>query len=204
VYPILVYPVSLGQVWTHSGLNWFFFQNPIFAIFLNFQQQNPFKNTICHTLALKIVKETPLNATHQGLSKTPKPPPQIPIHFLVSNLFSFHWENGSIINSCHTIAPNSLKPSQCTTIHWELSEDTKSPAWSIVVWEIWTWHNKTKQNKLPCFIHRWFAQSSYLYFWANEETSHFNIETYILRSFLSKVCYLIFLWWANCKKEKEK
>jgi len=37
--------------------------------------------------------------------------PQIPIQFLVLILilFSFHWENGSIINSFHTVAPTSLK-----------------------------------------------------------------------------------------------
>jgi hypothetical protein len=55
-------------------------------------------------------------------------------------------ENGSIINSFHTAAPNSLKPSQCTPTHWELSKDTKSMAWSTVVWE-WGDLNVTKQNK---------------------------------------------------------
>jgi hypothetical protein len=31
-------------LWTHWGLNWLFLPNPIFAICLNFQQQNPLKN----------------------------------------------------------------------------------------------------------------------------------------------------------------
>jgi hypothetical protein len=75
-----------------------------------------------------------------------------PIAFFVSVsiLFSFHWENGSIINSFHTLTPKSLKPSQCTSSHhWELFEDTKSTTWSFVVWEILA--SQTKQNKLPCF-----------------------------------------------------
>ncbi len=54
---------------------------------------------------------------------------QIPIQFSILILFSFHWENGSIINSFHTVAPNSLKPSWCMTTYLELSEDTKSTAW---------------------------------------------------------------------------
>jgi len=39
---------------------------------------------------------------------------QIAIWFSVSILFNFHWENGSIINSFYTVAPNTIKPSQCT------------------------------------------------------------------------------------------
>ncbi len=60
--------------------------------------------------------------------------------------FVFHRENGSIINSFHTAAPNSLKPSECTPTNWELSKDTKSMAWSTVIWE-WGDLNVTKQNK---------------------------------------------------------
>jgi hypothetical protein len=54
--------------------------------------------------------------------------PQSPAQFSVSILFSFHWENGSIINSFHTEAPQSLKPSQCTPTYQELSKDIKSVA----------------------------------------------------------------------------
>jgi hypothetical protein len=54
--------------------------------------------------------------------------PQIPIQFSVSIFFDFHGENGSMIKSFHTVAPNSLKPSCCTPIHQELSDDTKSVA----------------------------------------------------------------------------
>jgi len=46
-------------------------------------------------------------------------------------------------NSFHTIDPKSLKPSWCTPTHWELFEDTKSVAWSTMVWNISAWQNKT-------------------------------------------------------------
>jgi hypothetical protein len=86
--------------------------------------------------------------------------PQISIHCLFSILFIFHWENGSIINSFHIEAPNGLKPSWCApyssrAFQWykehsmkhqtvsnqidvpptrkELSNDTKSIAWSTMV-----------------------------------------------------------------------
>jgi hypothetical protein len=67
------------------------------------------------------------------------------MQFLVFTLFNFHWKNGSIINSFHTIAPNSLKPSWCTPAHWELSKDTKSVTYNVLIWEILVW--QTKQNK---------------------------------------------------------
>jgi hypothetical protein len=41
---------------------------------------------------------------------------RIPIRFSLLILYSFHWENDSIIiiDSFHIIAPNSLKPNRCT------------------------------------------------------------------------------------------
>jgi len=62
---------------------------------------------------------------------------QIPIFF-----FSFYWKNVSIINSFHTIVPNSLKLSWCTLTHCTLSKNIKRNL------------NVTKQNKLSCFINR--------------------------------------------------
>jgi hypothetical protein len=44
----------------------------MFAIIMNFQQQNSLKNNIFHTLTLKIMKETLLNVTRQGLSNNTK------------------------------------------------------------------------------------------------------------------------------------
>ncbi len=75
---------------------------------------------------------------------------QILIQFSVWVLFKFHSENGSIINSFHIVAPNSLKPSQCTHTHQE-----KIPrAHREALWCGTSQCDKTKQNKLPCFIDR--------------------------------------------------
>jgi hypothetical protein len=64
--------------------------------------------------------------------------------FLVSILYSFHLENDSIINSFHTIAPSSPKPSQCTpTTHWEHYKEHGMKHQSTMVWEIWMETNKT-------------------------------------------------------------
>jgi len=78
--------------------------------------------------------------------------PKIHMHFSVLILFISYWENGSIINSFHALAPNNHKSSQCTPTHWGLPNDYKSAAWRIPLWKISTW--QTKQNKLPCFIDR--------------------------------------------------
>jgi len=83
-------------------------------------------------------------------------PHKIPIQFSVLILFNFHWEKGSIFNSFHTVAPNSLKPSQCTsTTHRELSEDTKSAAWNSHGLEdlSMTRQYKTKQKETT-LLHR--------------------------------------------------
>jgi hypothetical protein len=53
----------------------------------------------------------------------------------------------SIINSFYDIATNSLKPSRCTPTWQELSEDTKSAAWSVMVWEISARRKKQKQKQ---------------------------------------------------------
>jgi hypothetical protein len=70
------------------------------------------KINIFRTLALKIVKWTLLNLTHRGLSKNTTNSPKIPIQFSVLILFNFHWENGSIFNSFHTIAPKQSQTNQ--------------------------------------------------------------------------------------------
>ncbi len=58
--------------------------------------------------------------------------PQIPIWFSVLILYNFHWENGSMINSFHIVAPNSLKPSQCTLL---IKIFPKIPrAWHEAMW----------------------------------------------------------------------
>jgi len=64
-----------------------------------------------------------------GFPTTSRTLPNSNTQFSILILFSFHWENGSIVNSFYTVAPNSLKPSWYTTTHLELSEDTKSTEW---------------------------------------------------------------------------
>ncbi len=87
-----------------------FLPNPIFAIILNFQQQKSLKNQYLPHLSsenyeINSIKSDSLRAFQQHKEHL-----QIPIKFSVSILFNFHWRNGSIINSFHTVAPNSLKP----------------------------------------------------------------------------------------------
>ncbi len=111
------------------------------------------KINISGILALKIVKQTLLNLTPQELFNKRQKHLQIPINF-----FQFWFskkiigKNGSIINSFHTIAPKSLKPSRCTLTQSELiSSKTprESTAWSTVSWEISAWQIKTKHHASP-------------------------------------------------------
>jgi len=66
-------------------------------------------------------------------------------------LFGFHLENDSIINSFHTVAPNSLQPSWCTQTHQKLFEDSKL-AWHEALWFGRSQSDKAKQTTL---LHRW-------------------------------------------------
>jgi hypothetical protein len=124
---------------TLRGLNWFFFPNPIFAICLNFQQQNPLKYQYLPHLSSKTCE---INSSKSDLPRAfqqHQEHPQIWIQFSVSILFSFHWENGSRINNFSTIAPNSFKPSQCTPPYSFIESFLKIPrVWHEmpVVWEI--------------------------------------------------------------------
>jgi hypothetical protein len=136
-------------MWTQLRAQLIFPSKPNFCNLLNFQQQNPLKNQYLSHLSsenceINSIKSDWLRAFHQHHQERP----QIPMQFSVSILFSFHWENGSIINSFHTVAPNSPKPSQCTPTYLALSEDTKSVASTDVGWEISTW--QTKQNNTNC------------------------------------------------------
>jgi hypothetical protein len=128
-------------MWTQWGLNWFFLPNPIFVIYLNFQQQNPLKNQYLSHLNSENCKIKSIKSDSPSTFQEHHKHPQIPIEISVSTLFNFHWKNDSIINSFYTIAPSNLKPSWCTFIHWEFSKDTKSIAWSALI-------SVTKQNNM--------------------------------------------------------
>ncbi len=73
---------------------------------------------------------------------------QIPIKFSFFILFSFHWKNGSIINSFHIVAPNSLKPNWCTPLLIE--SFPKIPRAHSIKCHGLGDLSVTKQNKLPC------------------------------------------------------
>ncbi len=138
----------LAQVWTY--LLFFNFT----TICLNFQEQNTLKNQDLPHLNSKNYKTNYVKSNSPRAFQQHQKYPQIPIQFWVSILFRFHWENDSIIDNIHAVTPNSLQPNWCTRTHLELFEDTKSVAWSAMIWEISAW--QTKRNKLPCFMDRLF------------------------------------------------
>jgi hypothetical protein len=102
---------------------------PIFVICLNFHQQNAPKNQYLSHLSSENCE---INSTKSDLLRAfqhHQEHTQIPILFTVSIFFQKRKrKNSSIINSFHTVAPNSLKPSWCTPTCQELSEDTKNTA----------------------------------------------------------------------------
>ncbi len=138
--------MPLNQVWTHWGLQ-------IFPSNLNF----------CNLFEFPATKSTPKNIYLSHLSsenceiksiKSDLPRafqqhqecPHIPIQFSVLILFSFCWENGSIIDSFfHLVAPNSLKSVHLYSMR-AFQRYLDVVAWSILVWEISAWHDKTKQG----------------------------------------------------------
>jgi hypothetical protein len=105
----------------------FSFQTQIFVVFLNFHQQNPLENEyLPHPLSSENCEINSIKSDLPRAFQLRHEWPQISIQFSVSILFNFRWENDSIINRFHTIAPNNLKPSRCTLTQRELFKDTKS------------------------------------------------------------------------------
>ncbi len=128
------------------------------ANFLNLHQQNPLKNQYISQLCfdnweINFVKSDLSSAFQQHQEHL-----QIQIQFSLLILFSFHWENGSIINSFHTVAPNN--PSQCTFTHPELSKDTKITALSAMVWK----SQNDKQNRPLFFMDRFIWKEKFNWF----------------------------------------
>jgi len=91
-----------------------------FAIYLNFQQQNSLKNQYLPQLSSENCEINSIKSDSPKAFQKHQEHLQIPMKFSVSIFYSFIEKNGSIINSLHTIAPNSLKPRWCTPIHREL------------------------------------------------------------------------------------
>jgi hypothetical protein len=140
-------------MWTHWGFNWFFLPNPFFAIYLNFQQQKSLKNQCLPHLSCENYEINSIKSTMPRAFQQHHECPQIPIQFSVLILYSFHWENGSTINSFHTVAPNSLEPSKCTPPHQEISKNIKSVR-EIKCHGLGDFSMTIKQNKLLSFKDR--------------------------------------------------
>jgi hypothetical protein len=150
VYPILVHPVSLAQVCEHiEDSTDFSFKTHFSQFFLNFQQQNPFKNQYMSHLSSENCERNFIKPDSPRAFQNTKKHPQISTHFSVSILFSFHWENGSIINSFHN---HSSKQSQTKSMHHyslrAFSRYRESSMKHCGLGDL----NMTKQNKLPSFI----------------------------------------------------
>jgi hypothetical protein len=140
-------------MWTHWGLNWFFLPNPIFAIWMNLQQWNSFKNQYLSHLNSENCEINSIKSDLPGTFQKHQECPQNSNTFFILILYTFHWENGSIINSFHNIAPKQSQTKSMHPSYWDLSKDTKSTTWSTVAREIsaWcdvTWQNKNKTNYL--------------------------------------------------------
>jgi hypothetical protein len=130
-------------MWTHWRLNWFFLSNPIFAICLNFQQQNPLKNQNLSHLSFENCEINSIKSESSKAFQYQQEYPQFPIHFSVSILFIFHWKNDSIINSFHTVSNQLLHPYSLRAF-W-IRE------WHEAPWFGRSQHDTTKQNKTNYF-----------------------------------------------------
>jgi hypothetical protein len=119
---------------------------------LNFQQHNSLENQYLPHLSSGNCEMNSMKSDLPRAFQEHQEHPQNSDAVFSFDLFSFHWENGSIINNFHTVAANSLKPSLCTRPYWEFSEDTMSAAWSVGVWEISARQNKTNYLALEIGI----------------------------------------------------
>jgi len=109
-----------------------FTYKPKFCNLFEFPQQISLKNQYLSHLSSENCEIISTRSDSWGAFQQHQQHPQIPMQFSVSILFSSHWENGSIINSFQTVAPNSPKLSWCTLTHGELSDDTKSVTWKVL------------------------------------------------------------------------
>jgi len=163
----------LAHLWTHSlfftfselklskfdnvnhieDSNNFSFQTQFLQFVQISSKQNPLKNQhLLHFSSRNCDVNSIKSDSSRAFQQIPRTPPNS------NNFFQFWFskniigKNGSIINSFHTIAPKSLKPSRCTLTHSELIS-SKTPiehtAWSTVSWEISAWQIKTKHHASP-------------------------------------------------------
>jgi len=104
-----------------------FFPSNFLAICLNFQQQNSLKNQYPSHLSFENCEINSIKSdSPEGFPTPPRMTPNFLIQFSVSVLFNFHWKNGSIINSFHTIALKFVKYILLNLAHQELSKNAKN------------------------------------------------------------------------------
>jgi hypothetical protein len=146
-------------MWTHWGLNWFFLPNPIFAIWMNLQQWNSFKNQYLSHLSSENCEINSIKSDLPGTFQQHQECPQNSNTFFISNFIYVSlrkWFNNQQL-SYHSSkpvpnqvnAPLSLRPFQRYQEH-----DMKHCGWGDLSM-MWYHMTKQKQNKLPCFINRW-------------------------------------------------
>ncbi len=142
--------MPLTQLWTHWRLDWCFLSNPIFAICLNFQQENPIQNNYLPHLRSKNCETNFIKSDLSRAREEHQEHLQISISFQF--LFYFHWENNLIINNFHTISQtisnqvdppiliqSFLKYQECGMKHCGLGNLNMT--------------NKTKQTTLLTLLH---------------------------------------------------
>jgi hypothetical protein len=145
------------------GFNWFFLPKPKFCNLFKFAATKSIQKSISfHTFSAEnceinsVIKSGLLRAFQQHQEHL-----QIPIGFSVSILFSFHWENGSIINSFHTVATNGLKPK---LLHHYPSRAFLKILWAQheAPWFGRSQHDKQNKTKLMLVVWHetpWFGRS---------------------------------------------
>ncbi len=112
--------------------------------------------------------------------------PQIPIWFLISMLFNFHWENCSLINSFHTVFQTKLVH-PCS--FGEPLKDTKCNTKHEAPWFGRSRYDKEKKKKTRGVVHYGLAIDIKKYLKVKEELwkfKYFTMQKYNLQKLLLK------------------
>jgi hypothetical protein len=91
-------------MWTHSELNWFLLPTQFLQFEWIYNKKNSFKNQYLSQFNFENCEMNLIQSDLPSAFQQHQECPQyIPIHFSFSILFTFHWGDGSIINSFHGI-----------------------------------------------------------------------------------------------------
>ncbi len=153
-FHIFIIEILLNSAkWTHWQLNGFFLLNPIFAIFLNFQQERPLQNAHLSS------ENCEINSIKSDLSRASQGHQEFPPNS--NNFFSFNFSSFSLKKwfNNQQLPHHNSKQFQTKSAHPYLSRSFcryKEQGMKHVICEISVW--QTKQNKPPCFIDRYLYQ----------------------------------------------